>query len=361
MKVLHVISSLEIGGAEKLMVDLIPQFIERGIKCDLLTFNGRNTPFKMKLEKSGVKVFDFGEDTRIYSPLNIFRIIPFLRRYDIVHTHNTAPQLFAAIGSVLCSVTLCTTEHTTSNRRRGWRWYAPIDRWMYSRYKEIISISEKTQESLISYLPMLKTPHIVVCNGIPLKDYANAEPDRTILENYHDKFRITMVAGFRYQKDHPTAIRSLIYLPEEFNLFLVGDGVERAKCESLVKQLSLEDRVHFLGRRQDVASILKASHISLISSHWEGFGLAAVEGMAAGCPVIASDIPGVAEVVNGAGILFQQGDAQDLASKIQAIATDEKLYMDVREDCIKRAMEYSIEKMVSGYMNIYSNIYQSKA
>ncbi len=103
MKVLHVITSLETGGAEKLMVDLIPRFINIGIKCDLLTFNGKNTPFKMAIEKAGVKVYDFGENARVYSPMNIFRMIPFLKRYDIVHTHNTAPQLFAAIGSVLCS------------------------------------------------------------------------------------------------------------------------------------------------------------------------------------------------------------------------------------------------------------------
>ncbi len=360
MKVLHVITSLETGGAEKLMVDLIPRFINIGIKCDLLTFNGKNTPFKMAIEKAGVKVYDFGEDNRIYSPMNILRMIPFLRRYDIVHTHNTAPQLFAAMGSLLCSVVLCTTEHTTSNRRRGWKWYAPIDRWMYSRYKEIISISDKTQENLESYLPNLKTPRRVIYNGIPLQDYSEAEPNHELIEKYHDKYRITMVAGFRYQKDHPTAIRSLLHLSNKFNLFLVGDGIERVKCEDLVAKLELEDRVHFLGRRHDVASILKASHISLISSHWEGFGLAAVESMAAGCPVIASDIPGVAEVVSGAGLLFQKGNDVDLAAKIKAIVRDNVLRKNTVKKGLERAISYSIEKMVSGYISVYENIYQSR-
>jgi len=360
MKVLHVISSLGTGGAEKLMVDLIPRFIARGIECDLLTFNGNHTPFRFTLEKAGVKVYDFGKTTRIYSPLNILRIIPFLRRYDIVHTHNTAPQLFAAIGSVLCSVVLCTTEHNTSNRRRSWKWYAPIDRWMYSRYKEIISISDKTQENLESYLPNLKTPRRIVYNGIPLQDYSEAEPNREIIEKYHDKYRITMVAGFRCQKDHQTAIRSMKHLNENFHLFLVGDGDERPKCEVLVVQLGLEQRVHFLGRRLDVASILKASDICLISSHWEGFGLAAVEGMAAGCPVIASDIPGVAEVVKGAGLLFFKGNDTDLASKIQSIATDKDLYHSIVNSCLVRASDFNIEKMVDGYIDVYNQIYHSR-
>ncbi len=231
---------------------------------------------------------------------------------------------------------------------------------MYSRYKEIISISDKTQENLESYLPNLKTPRRVIYNGIPLQDYSEAEPNHELIEKYHDKYRITMVAGFRYQKDHLTAIRSLLHLPNNFNLFLVGDGEERVKCEDLVAKLELEDRVHFLGRRHDVASILKASHISLISSHWEGFGLAAVESMAAGCPVIASDIPGVAEVVSGAGLLFQKGNDVDLAAKIKAIVRDNVLRKNTVEKGLERAISYSIEKMVSGYISVYENIYQSR-
>ena len=109
--------------------------------------------------------------------------------------------------------------------------------------------------------------------------------------------RIFMVAGFRYQKDQPTAINSLKFLPKNYHLFLVGDGPECNKCQQLVNEQNLSERVHFLGKRSDVASLLKSADICVISSHWEGFGLAAVEGMAAGKPVVASNIPGVAEVV----------------------------------------------------------------
>ena len=140
MKILQVITSLRTGGAEKLIVDTVPMYRERGYDVDVLLFDGTDTPFKRQLEQQGVNIYCLGKGGSVYKPWYILRLLPFLRKYDIVHTHNTAPQLFAAIGSMLCSVVLCTTEHTTSNRRRDWKWYRWVDKWMYSRYKAVISI-----------------------------------------------------------------------------------------------------------------------------------------------------------------------------------------------------------------------------
>jgi len=356
MRILHVITSLQMGGAEKLMVDLLPRFIKKGIDCDLLTFDGTMTPFREILELSGMKIFDFGKGINPYSIKNILRLIPFLRKYDVIHTHNTAPQLFVAIASVLCPVVLVTTEHTTSNRRRGWKWYVPIDRWMYSRYKSIICISDKTKENLEKHLPNLHTNIFIIYNGIPIEDYSEAKDDELLKNDYHDCVKVMMVAGFRYQKDQPTVIRALLNLPENYHLFLVGDGVEREKCEQLTKDLELNLRVHFLGIRSNIPSLLKAADICVISSHWEGFGLAAVEGMAAGKPIVASDIPGVAEVVKGAGILFEKGNADDLAVKIRSLAENKTFYEQTVQMCRQRANKYSIDKMVDGYMNIYHKL-----
>ena len=159
MKILHVITSLRTGGAEKLMVDLLPRLKQKGLDVELLLFDGTDTPFRRDAEAAGIKVHDLGKGGSVYSPLHLFRLIPFLRKYDVVHTHNTAPQFFAAIGSVVCSVLLCTTEHTTSNRRRGWTWYASVDRWMYSRYRKVICIQRKRKTifASLSVNPGLKS------------------------------------------------------------------------------------------------------------------------------------------------------------------------------------------------------------
>lgn len=356
MKILHVITSLQTGGAEKLMVDLLPRLKNKGFDIDLLLFNGKDTPFRRAIETKGIKVFDLGKSGSVYSPLKLLKLIPFLKKYDIVHTHNTAPQLFAAIGSVLCSVVLCTTEHNTSNRRRGWRWYAPIDRWMYSRYRKVICISKKTEENLHNFIKGFPTETVTIYNGIPIDNYSKAEPSKEYELSLPDAINIMMVAGFRYQKDQPTVIRALALLPDNYHLFLVGDGERRKEYEDLIHKLSLCQRVHLLGIRNDVPSLLKAADICVMSSHWEGFGLAAVEAMAAGKPLIASDIPGLSEVVKEAGILVSPESPQLIADIILKLITDKQYYDAIVSTERTRAVQFDISKMVEGYAKFYESL-----
>jgi hypothetical protein len=151
MKILHVITSLYTGGAEKLMVDLLPRVREQGHHVELCAFDGTRTPFFEQLEKEGIKIHWFHEGGSVYNPLNIYRLWCLMRKgWDIVHTHNTAPQLFAAFGGVLCSVVLVTTEHNTSNRRRDWKWYAWLDRWMFRQYGGVIASATKLRLTIVN-------------------------------------------------------------------------------------------------------------------------------------------------------------------------------------------------------------------
>lgn len=360
MKILHVITSLNMGGAEKLMVDLLPRFKEAGIVCDLLTFDGTRTPFRQSLEEADVQVYDFGKPRFAYSLWNFLKLIPFLRRYDIVHTHNTAPQLFAAIGSLFCSVKLVTTEHSTFNRRRDWKWYAAFDRWMYSRYKRVICISPQTEKNLRGFIGDSRTEILTIDNGIDVSTYSEALPlELKSAFSGCDKALI-QVASFRTQKDQKTVIHALKSLSDTVHLFFVGDGDLRQECEDLAAELDLADRVHFLGLRADVAALLKGADIVVMSSHNEGFGLAAVEGMAAGKPVVASDVDGLREVVEGAGLLFKCQDPADLAEKIQALLSSGQYYDSVASACRKRAEQYDISRMTTGYIFVYNSTYNER-
>jgi glycosyltransferase involved in cell wall biosynthesis len=92
MKILHVITSLTTGGAENLVSELVPALNCESLQVDVLLFNGEDTPFKKKLEKNNIKIISFGENPNVYSIKNLFKLIPIIRKYDIVHTHNTACQ-----------------------------------------------------------------------------------------------------------------------------------------------------------------------------------------------------------------------------------------------------------------------------
>ena len=356
MKILHIITSLRTGGAEKLMVDLLPRLKEMGYQIDLLLLDGTDTPFRRDIEGAGINVYDLGKGGSVYSPIKLLKLIPFLKKYDIVHTHNTASQLFAAIGSIIYKSILCTTEHNTTNRRRNWKWYTRIDRWMYNRYQHIIAISDQTKLHLKTYLRDLIPPITTIPNGIDTSKYNSSSTIRLLPNMNNCTIKIMQVAGFRQQKDQDTTIKSLLFLPETYHLFLVGDGVRRKELQDLVKDLNLINRVHFLGIRTDVDKLLKSSDIVVMSSHWEGFGLSAVEGMAAGKPVIASDVDGLREVVKDAGILFSPGNENELAKIINELACNKDYYNATTDACIKRAEKFDISKMADGYCKIYHTL-----
>lgn len=355
MKVLHVITSLDTGGAEKLMVDLLPRLKERDVEVDLAIFDGTRTPFYDLLEKSGVKIIPFSADSYT-SPLHIFRLAKLLPQYNIVHAHNGWCQLYVAIASLFSKATLCTTEHSNTNHRRHWGWYRQIDRWMYRRYGRIICITEAVKKNLRMEVGVAEDKMTVVNNGIDVEKYTNAKPIASIAENKQNKKIILMVAGFRKQKDQDTLIKAVALLPDDYVLWLAGDGERRSEIEKLIKDLNIGEKVNLLGVCTNLPSLLKTADIVVLSSHSEGFGLAAVEGMAAGKPVIASNVPGLSEIVEGAGLMFPATNAEELSKLIMQISSNEQLYQKVSIQCKERASRYDISIMVDRYKEIYDGL-----
>lgn len=352
MRILHVITSLYTGGAESLVSQIAPMIRDNGHHVEVACFIGKKTPFMQALTDKGITVHSFAENCSVYDP----RIIPWLRglmkNFDIVHTHNSSPQYFAAIAANGLDCRLVTTEHNSNNRRRKWLLGRMMDRWLFSRYETTIciaEIAEKNLRGLLGDLPGICT----VNNGIDINRFANAPAIEEPESNGHKI--ITMVAGFRHQKDQDTLIRALALLPSRFVVNLAGTGERMQQCRELARTEGVEDRVRFLGLRMDVPAILKASDYVVMSSHYEGLSLSSVEGMASGRPMIASDVDGLREVVKDAGILFEHGNARQLADEILRLDSDRNYYDSIAERCRRRAMDYDISVMVGKYCAIYDS------
>lgn len=355
MKILQVITSLRTGGAEKLIVDMVPLYRLQGHQVDVLLFDGTETPFKKQLRDKGITIYQLGEEGSVYNPLYIFKLIPFLRKYDIVHTHNTACQLFTAIAGLFSSTILVTTEHNTFNRRRNWKGYKILDQWMYSRYQSVICISDKAYDNLRQYLGSDKSLKVIY-NGIDVNLYRMVEADSSLKRG---KTIVTMVAGFRPQKDQDTLVKTFQYLPaDQYELWLIGDGERRSDVENLVNELNLSAVVRFWGIRNDVPVLLKSSDIIVMSSHYEGLSLSSIEGMSVGKPFVASDVDGLHEVTQNAGILFPHGDAKALANIILYLREDPAYYLQMADRCSHRAAEFDIHKTVDQYLQLYQSLYR---
>lgn len=354
MRVLEVITSLLTGGAEKLVLEFQKGLAEAGHQVDIAVFNAVDSPFLREAEsRSDCRVYKFGHS--FYSPLHILRLMRVMRHYDVVHTHNSSPQLFAAIANIVCRKKLITTEHSTNNRKRERGGFLRIvDKWMYNQYSSIICISDIARSSLLTYLygdeqhiQKYGDRVITINNGVDVKAFNNAEEN---LDMKSDKFVVVMVAGFREAKDQDTLIRAMAQLPDkEYELWLVGDGVRKPELVSLVENLNVQNRVKLLGVRTDVPSILKTSDVVVMSSHWEGLSLSNIEGMSAGKPFIATDVKGLHEVTSGAGILVPHEDAEALAREIRRLHDDRNYYDSVAQACYERAKAYDIRNTIDRY------------
>ena len=358
MRILHVINSLSTGGAEKLVADLAPLQRERGHTVEVLLLRGVESVFRSGLESAGIRVYDFGAGTSVYSPLNIFRLIPFMRKYDVIHVHLFPAQYWVAIAKLLSfsKVRLVTTEHSTNNRRRGSLIWKIFDRAVYACYSSVICCADMAKTSLCRHIGNWKRI-CSISNGADTKSVFEATiSSREDFGICEDVFLMCQVARFVLPKDQETVIRSLSLLPKNIHAVFIGDGERRENCESFAEKLCVRERIHFLGIRSDVSGLLKMSDLVICSSAYEGLSLASVEGLASGKPVVASDVPGLAEVVGGAGILFPKGDEKALGEIILKLASDKEFYEKTAATCSRRAQDYDIRKTAEAYLAVYEKV-----
>ena len=361
MKVLQIIDSLNVGGAEKLLLDTIPLYTKKGIEMDILLLHDKNYPFTQALEKENCcQIYRLGEGS-VYNPLHIFKIAKIINNYDIAHVHLFPAQYWAVLANLIKGnkTKLIFTEHNTTNNRLSNSVLSLIDKQSYKFFNKIIAITDEIKYILKSHTGLKENKFITINNGVNINRYKTASPiERESINPFinSEDILISQVSGFRLQKDQQTLIRALSHLPENYKVLLIGDGEYRTHCEELVKKLSLQNRCFFLGKRTDIPQLLQASDYVVLSSKYEGLSLSSIEGMASGKPFIASDVPGLREIVDGYGVLFPQGDEKTLANKILELNNNTELYNETIRKCQERAEQFDIHTMVDKHIKLYEEL-----
>jgi glycosyltransferase involved in cell wall biosynthesis len=358
MKLLLVINSLGTGGAEKLLVETIPKYKEKNIEVEILLLNGEEHLFYKELQDGhSCPIHSLSKGT-VYNPMLLFKIIPFIKKFDIVHVHLFPAFYWVAIAKLFTrsQTKLIFTEHNTTNRRRTLL-FKPIERYIYGKYIKIITISKEVQSSLVAHLKFPSDRFVRIENGVNLAKIEAAEKISTpFFDNPKTDKILIQVSRFYDQKDQKTLVKALKYLPSSIKLLLVGDGKNKQDVQLITKKLSLNSRVKFLGERSDVPSLLKTADIIVLSSKFEGLSLSSIEGMAAGKPFIGSNVPGLTDIVKGAGILFPLGDEKVLAKEILALLENKEQYSVVAKKCKMRAAQYDIHLMLEKHITLYRKL-----
>lgn len=348
MKVLHVVPSLEVGGVQRFVTDLLPQ-LANYCQVTLLVFKRVDMYNEKVLNEAGIDILSLNA-AKYYDIRNVIPFLKIAKDFDVVHLHSTPSLYTAAIASIFYRMNLVFTMHTTNSRVRNKSYMRFFERWVYSKCRKIISISQGAQDALQNWLHDSGSKYKVIFNGINLSRYISQE-----LGCCKEKV-IVMVSRFDVSKDQKTLIRAAKYLPDDVIIKFVGDGVTLQECMELVQKSELDNKVYFLGSRNDVPQILSQAYLVVQSSNWEGFGLCVVEAMATGVPVIASNIVGLKEVVEGAGVLFEAGNEQDLVRQINTLLNSESIYKNIALCCKKRAEAFSISKTAEEYMDVYHSL-----
>lgn len=339
MKVLHVLRDLSRnGGVQRLVFDMamsVPPNLEISV---LVTKRESGAEYIDELRENGITV-------HLIPWWNFLAHYLLYRQFDIVHAH-LFPALY--LVGILANKKIF-TEHNTNNNRRNLPMARFIETFVYSRFEAITCITPEVENSLCAFLRVKALSNsCVVYNGVDTQKFNKQKILRDV-----GVCNIAMVASLTDKKDQETIIRALAQLDESNILHLAGDGERREYLADLASELGVDKRVEFHGLINDISSFLANMDIYVQSSKLEGFGLAAVEGMAADLPVLCSDVPGLAELTGSKEGLFKQGDVEQLASCIAKVSKDPSYKKTLIEISRATSNKYSLDAMNKSLHSIY--------
>ncbi len=353
MKIVHVVYSMEMGGAEMLVAQLGRIQREAGHDVTVCAYSTLG-PLGQLLRDEGLTVHVLGEAPVWKTMLRYLRLFRAMRP-DVVHCHNPAPTLQAAIGARLAGARcIVSTRHSLVS--------PPYDHNAEMKYSVmarlfvdyVAGICDITCRNLRG-APLAKATRIVrVYNGVaPLE---TAVPVAAELET----FVLLFVGRLAEIKDVPTMLRAFagaVQQQPRLRLWIVGDGPVRAGLEQLASELGVAGNVRFWGQRLDTAAFFAAAGAFVMSSVSEGLPMSLLQAMSIGLPAIVTDVGGMKEVVqlSSSGLRVPVGDAFAMGGAMTRLAQDDALRSALGEQARRAFQEhFTLRQMHEAYLRLYT-------
>lgn len=307
MRVLHVISEMGAGGAESLVAEMVRRGSEVGWTSGLASSGGLRQD--ELLTQADVAVFPVPLAGR--RPVGVASAALGLRRairsFDpaLIVGHNVGSTFSAALaaGPLLRRVPLITVFHGVGDAD-----YSTAARILSRAPHHVVAVSGAIAERLRA-AGLTQTPVTVIPNAVSSPTLSSAELARRELGVDPGAPVALCLARMVEQKRHDILLEAWSTLDRPATLLLAGDGPLRPALEAQAETLGLGESVRFLGVRTDVGRLLSAADVTTLSSDWEGLPIAVLESMAAGRPVIATNVDGVSEAVGSdAGLIVPRRD-----------------------------------------------------
>lgn len=282
---------------------------------------------------------------------------------DLVSLHSAKAGITGRLASIGLRNKVVFTAHgwsfTQGVPRKSAFVYRTLEKMFANLADRIITVSEYDRDLGLSYGVGRAENTVAIHNAMPdVDEFANPGASVPVV-------RILMVARLDNQKDHMTLFRALAAIKDrDWELDLVGDGPLESDIREASEALGISHRVHFLGLRNDVASIMAKAHIFVLASNWEGFPRSILEAMRARLPVIASNVGGVSEaVVDGqTGYVVDAQEVVMLRSRITTLLERPEERARMGGNARARYEElFMFERMASETLSVYNDVLARKA
>jgi glycosyltransferase involved in cell wall biosynthesis len=359
---LQIIPSLDRSGAEKQLVMLACGLPREKFDVQVCALT-RSGPLSEDLDRAGVSWTLIGKRWKA-DPLAYLRLKRHIQdlKPDLVQTWLFAANSFGRAAALAAGVRhIVASERSVDPWKSGWQF--AMDRYLAQRTDAIVVNSSGVSDFYIRHgLPGDK--FVVIPNGIQPQ-----RPSRLTREALLDslglpaKTRLIGTVGRLWpqkrMKDLVWAADLLKVIRDDVHLAIVGDGPLRDRLERYRRQVRIEDRVHFLGHRDDVPDLLPHFDVFWLASGYEGLPNVVMEAMSSGVPVVATDIPGTRDLVqhDANGFLVPVGDRAGFAryslKLIEDAALHERIGAAARE---RMSNEYSVERMIARYGEFYERL-----
>jgi glycosyltransferase involved in cell wall biosynthesis len=366
VRIAFCITELEPGGAERCLAALVSRLDRRRfdpvVYCLAPRPADNPTSPVATMERAAVPVHFFGARHVLQFPFVLAR----LRRQltadapDIVQSFLFHANVLAALAGRRAGVRHIVSGIRVAERQSGW--HLALARWSDRWIERHVCVSRSVQD--FSRAAGLSPDKLVVIpNGVDVERFASAKPcPPETMSLAPGRRAIVSIGRLDVQKGFDWLLecmpRIFARLPDH-DLVLVGSGADRRRLERLAEQMGVSRRVHFLGYRQDVAEILARAELFVLSSRWEGMPNVVLEAMAAGKPIVATDVEGLDEALGpqAAPQTVPIGDSEAFINKVVAIQNDASLAAHLANENQRRAREcFSLEAMVCSYERFYESL-----
>jgi N-acetyl-alpha-D-glucosaminyl L-malate synthase BshA len=288
-----------------------------------------------------------------------------LDKIDVLHVHYAIPHAYAAymakkmLHEEGIEVPIVTTLHGTDITLVGSHpHYKTAVTFSINKSDAVTSVSQSLKDDTLRLFD-IKNDIKVIPNFIDLEKHVSHFTDcqRAMLADDNERV-ITHISNFRPVKRIDDVIKVFYKIQKEIpaKLMMVGEGPEKEPAELLCEKLGIEDKVKFLGKSSEIDKILCFSDLFLLPSETESFGLAALEAMASGVPVISSNTGGIPEVNEHgvSGYLSNVGDIDDMAKNALKILSDEAILLKFKDQAKKASHQFDIHTIVPFYEAVYN-------